>query len=151
MSYAASSACFAAFGRLVGPRNHCLTGYIYWPSNCGLHCVCYCNLEDLGVNLNSRVVNHWTLAVSALGIVAGAVAHLTGFENLAKTSWAATTASALVPLTVSVIRALRGGRAGVDIIALLAMAGSPSFDHENMVLVRLHLGQSVSWKSSLTC
>lgn len=38
--------------------------------------------------------------------------------------WAASVALVLVPLTISVARALLHGRVGVDIIALLAMAGS---------------------------
>jgi len=69
-------------------------------------------------------VNNWTFGVSACGIAAGAVGHFLGFENLARTCWAATTAFALAPLTASIVQALHRGKAGVDIIALLAMAGS---------------------------
>jgi len=76
------------------------------------------------VKWDPRVVNHWTLAVSACGIAIGITGHLIGLENLANTSWAVTTASALLPLTASVLRAVWNGKAGVDIIALLAMAGS---------------------------
>lgn len=76
------------------------------------------------MNWNARIVNRWTLALSACGIALGIAGHLTGYEHLAQASWAATTVLALAPLTASTLQALLRGQAGVDIIALLAMAGS---------------------------
>lgn len=65
------------------------------------------------------------LAVLSLaGIVAGGLLALTGSEDAADVAWAATTAVMLVPLTVSVARALLRGDIGVDVIALMAMAGT---------------------------
>src|SRR5262249_18396290 len=69
-------------------------------------------------------LKYWALVSSTVGIVVGIASHLLGFEHLAKVSWAAATAIVLVPLTASGVRQLRRGKAGVDIIALLAMGGS---------------------------
>jgi len=56
--------------------------------------------------------------------VAGLVAHFAGQDELASLLWAGTTLFALVPLTADVVRALWKSEFGVDIIALLAMAGA---------------------------
>ncbi len=68
----------------------------------------------------SRVVLGLTLA----GLGVGLIATIAGHPDLASLAFAATIVAALVPLTLSVIWALRHGRMGVDIIALLAMAGA---------------------------
>jgi heavy metal translocating P-type ATPase len=72
----------------------------------------------------SRLLKRLVLAVTVAGICAGAAAWFAGLPEVAHVAWAAATAVALVPLTFSVVRALLAGRAGVDIIALLAMAGA---------------------------
>jgi heavy metal translocating P-type ATPase len=61
-----------------------------------------------------------TLALIALG---GALA-LAGAAAAADAVWAATVVVMLLPLTVSIVRALAAGRVGVDAIALVAMAGA---------------------------
>src|SRR5690606_11963986 len=66
----------------------------------------------------------WVLTVTIIGIVAGLVAHFAGQDELASLLWAGTTLFALVPLTADVVRALWKSEFGVDIIALLAMAGA---------------------------
>lgn len=58
------------------------------------------------------------------GIGGGIVAHLAGGPPVARGLWAATILLALVPLTAAIFNDLRRGKAGVDIIALLAMAGA---------------------------
>jgi heavy metal translocating P-type ATPase len=63
------------------------------------------------------------VAITLTGIVAGAVAWLLG-SPVAGALWALTTAAMLVPLAWTVISDLRRGEMGVDVIALLAMAGS---------------------------
>ncbi len=62
----------------------------------------------------------------AVGVTvsAGAVAWLAGAARLADAAWALATVVALVPLTVTVGRDLLRHKTGVDLIALLAMAGS---------------------------
>ncbi len=58
------------------------------------------------------------------GIVAGGVLYALVGVSAADVAWAATVAIMLVPLTWSVLRALVRGDLGVDVIALLAMAGA---------------------------
>nr|ABP47459.1 heavy metal translocating P-type ATPase [Mycolicibacterium gilvum PYR-GCK] len=62
------------------------------------------------------------LTVGALG--AGAVAWLSGADRIADMCWAAGTAVAIVPAVAWVILALRSGRLGVDLIAVLSLGGT---------------------------
>ena len=62
--------------------------------------------------------------LTAAAIVVGAAAHLAGAPGAGDAIWAAALGVVLVPLTISVARALRAGDVGVDAIALLAMAGA---------------------------
>src|SRR4051794_12054248 len=65
------------------------------------------------------------LALACLaGIAAGLILHAAGRAGAGDAVWAATVATMLVPLTLSVARALVHGRIGVDVIALVAMAGA---------------------------
>jgi heavy metal translocating P-type ATPase len=57
-------------------------------------------------------------------IAAGAALHLAGAPTAGDAVWATTVAVMLVPLTVSIVKALASGRVGVDAIALIAMAGA---------------------------
>ncbi|HST34546.1 MAG TPA: heavy metal translocating P-type ATPase [Solirubrobacteraceae bacterium] len=58
------------------------------------------------------------------GLVAGATLALFAAGTAADAVWAATVALILIPLSWSVARAVMGGDLGVDLIALLAMAGA---------------------------
>jgi heavy metal translocating P-type ATPase len=62
--------------------------------------------------------------MALLGIVAGGVLALLVSSAAADVAWGATVAFMLVPLTWSVARSLLRGDVGVDVIALLAMAGA---------------------------
>src|SRR4051812_32764164 len=65
------------------------------------------------------------LAAAALAaVLAGVVLYLAGEHAAARGVWTALTAVILVPLTVDVARSLARGRIGVDVIALVAMAGA---------------------------
>ncbi|HST38455.1 MAG TPA: HAD-IC family P-type ATPase, partial [Conexibacter sp.] len=65
------------------------------------------------------------IAAAALaGTLAGGVCHLMGAPDAGDWLWRATLVATLVPLTWSVGRALSHGDLGVDLIALLAMAGA---------------------------
>jgi cation transport ATPase len=64
------------------------------------------------------------LALAVLGISVGLALWLLGLPAAAGVAWGATTVIALLPLTWSIARDLRHGEFGVDLIALLAMAGS---------------------------
>ncbi|MGB7589230.1 MAG: heavy metal translocating P-type ATPase [Solirubrobacterales bacterium] len=57
-------------------------------------------------------------------IAAGGALHVAGLATAGDAVWAATVAVMLVPLTVSVVRSLARGQLGVDVIALIAMAGA---------------------------
>jgi heavy metal translocating P-type ATPase len=62
--------------------------------------------------------------IALTGILAGGLARLAGVAGLSDILWALTTAAVLLPLALGVARDLRRGELGVDLIALLAMAGS---------------------------
>ena len=63
-------------------------------------------------------------AAAFAGIVSGGLLYAIVGSGAADVAWAATVAIMLVPLTWSVLRALLHGDLGVDVIALLAMAGA---------------------------
>jgi heavy metal translocating P-type ATPase len=64
------------------------------------------------------------LIIVLVAVVAGALLWLTGAHAAADVAWAAAIALALIPLGISVARDLLHRDTGVDLIALLAMAGS---------------------------
>ncbi len=76
--------------------------------------------------MNPRLVAAATLAA----IAAGAALAAAGEDGAARLVWGAAVALALIPLTASVVAGLRRGRAGVDVIALLAMAGALALGQE---------------------
>ena len=61
---------------------------------------------------------------TTVAIAAGGILHLAGAPGAGDAVWAAAVAVMLVPLSVSVVRALARRDVGVDAIALLAMAGA---------------------------
>ncbi len=64
------------------------------------------------------------LVVSLAGLGVGAVLHLAGHPGGAEAAWAATTAVGLGPAVWWVVDAARHHRLGVDVIAVLALAGT---------------------------
>ncbi len=67
---------------------------------------------------------YWLFAATLAGLTGGAVAWALGRGSLADGVWAAITVIALIPLVIDIGRQLLARRAGVDVIAVLAMAGS---------------------------
>lgn len=65
-----------------------------------------------------------TLLVLVLALAAGGVLWVVGLPRPAHWVWALATLGALIPLVAGVVRELVARRVGVDVIALLAMAGS---------------------------
>jgi hypothetical protein len=63
-------------------------------------------------------------AVALAAIVCGGVLHLAGAPGAGDAVWAGLTAAMLVPLSWSVARNIARGRFGVDVIALVSMAGA---------------------------
>ncbi|MET8945796.1 heavy metal translocating P-type ATPase [Streptomyces sp. NPDC004542] len=64
------------------------------------------------------------LAVTAVALIAGGAAWLAGQEGVADLLWGLGTVSAIPPAVGWVLVALRHGRAGVDLIAVLALCGT---------------------------
>jgi heavy metal translocating P-type ATPase len=64
------------------------------------------------------------LAVTAAALTAGGIAWLVGVGGLADLFWGLGTISAVLPAVGWVLQALRHGRAGVDLIAVLALGGT---------------------------
>jgi heavy metal translocating P-type ATPase len=64
------------------------------------------------------------LPATLAGLAIGGALRLLGREDLASATWGGTILVALAPLVLSTARALRRGALGVDLIALLAMAGA---------------------------
>ncbi|MEU7243196.1 heavy metal translocating P-type ATPase [Streptomyces sparsogenes] len=64
------------------------------------------------------------LAVTAAALTAGGVAWAVGADGLADLWWGLGTVAAFVPAVGWVVAALRRGRAGVDLLAVLALGGT---------------------------
>jgi heavy metal translocating P-type ATPase len=64
------------------------------------------------------------LLIVLAAVVAGGVLWLVGIQGAADVAWATAVVLALIPLSISVARDLLHRETGVDLIALLAMAGS---------------------------
>lgn len=74
--------------------------------------------------MNSSQINRLVLVGTAAGILCGLLAPFAYRPDLGSAILALTTAAALLPLAIAVVRSLRHGALGVDVIALLAMAGA---------------------------
>ncbi|KAA9375515.1 heavy metal translocating P-type ATPase [Microbispora cellulosiformans] len=79
--------------------------------------------RPLGV-LGDRWREQAFLAATGVALVGGGAAWLAGATAVADGFWTAGTAVAVVPAVVWVVAAVRKGRAGVDLIAALALAGT---------------------------
>ena len=64
------------------------------------------------------------LAITLTGLASGGIAWLADARQVADGCWAAATVVAVIPALAWVIAALRHGRAGVDLIAVLALVGT---------------------------
>ncbi|MES5824813.1 heavy metal translocating P-type ATPase [Streptomyces sp. RG80] len=74
--------------------------------------------------LRLPVLEMLLLADTAVALTVGGVFRLAGAESLANLCWALGTVVAVVPAVGWVLEALRRGRAGVDLIAVLALGGT---------------------------
>ena len=69
-------------------------------------------------------LTRWWLAASVVGILTGTGLRIAGDPDAANLAWALTTAVGILPLGWETVRGLIHREAGVDLIALLAMAGA---------------------------
>src|ERR1700674_5321499 len=67
------------------------------------------------------------VALALTGLLAGAFGWMLGWQSAADLAWAITTAIAVPPVTISLLQRLRHGSLGVDLIALLALAGALAY------------------------
>jgi heavy metal translocating P-type ATPase len=86
------------------------------------------------------------LALCLVGLAAGGIARLAGAETVGDITWAATTAMAIVPAIAVVVGDLLKRKFGVDLIAVLALAGTLAV-HEYLagavIAVMLATGQAL--------
>ncbi|HUY46758.1 MAG TPA: heavy metal translocating P-type ATPase [Streptosporangiaceae bacterium] len=68
------------------------------------------------------------LIVITAALVVGAVAHLAGAGGIGDAAWLAAGACGAAYALWAIVEALRGGRVGVDVIALLALIGAMAVD-----------------------
>jgi heavy metal translocating P-type ATPase len=71
-----------------------------------------------------RLVEPVLVAVTVGALAAGGIAWLTGWHRVANGCWIAGTVVAVAPAVVWVLAALRRGRIGVDLIAVLSLIGT---------------------------
>jgi heavy metal translocating P-type ATPase len=71
-----------------------------------------------------RALRRALAAIAIAGLTAGALAYATGWSRLADICWTLATVPVVAGLAVYIVRDLRAGRVGVDVIALLSMAGA---------------------------
>src|SRR5688572_28602079 len=67
---------------------------------------------------------YWLLALAIAGIAARGAAWFAGAPRAAELLWGVTTLACLLRVAFAVVRELAGAGAGVDVIAVLAMAGA---------------------------
>lgn len=72
----------------------------------------------------ARLVPWVLLAITLLALTAGGVAWLVGARTVADACWIAGTVAAIVPALWWVIAAVRSGRLGVDVLAVLSLVGA---------------------------
>ncbi|MGO9040201.1 MAG: heavy metal translocating P-type ATPase [Mycobacterium sp.] len=72
----------------------------------------------------ARLVGPVLVAVTVGALAGGGVAWLAGFRRVADGCWIAGTVVAVVPAVAWVLAALRQGRVGVDVIAVLSLVGT---------------------------
>ena len=67
------------------------------------------------------------VVLALTGLLAGAAAWVLGWRSAADLAWAITTAIAVPPVAISLVRRLRRGSLGVDLIAFLALGGALAY------------------------
>jgi len=80
-------------------------------------------MSDLGAR-GAAWLGRLLLPLTIVGLVAGLLAAWAGRTELADLAWAIPSAIVAVRLAWSILVDLRAGRAGVDIVAILAIGGA---------------------------
>ena len=82
-----------------------------------------------------RILHRALIAIALTGLAAGAILWTLGDPALAQRAWAAGSIPVILGLFVSIVRDLMGGRAGVDVIALLSMSGALMLQENSAAIV----------------
>lgn len=94
-----------------------------------------------------KQVLRWALlSVTLMALAAGGIAWAAGARALADGCWIAATIAAIVPATWWVIAGLRSGRFGVDVLAVLSLAGALAVKEYlagSLIAVMLATGQAL--------
>jgi heavy metal translocating P-type ATPase/RND family efflux transporter MFP subunit len=80
------------------------------------------------IQINDRTMTRALIIVALGGLVIGLAAMIAGRAELARWAWIAATTPVIAALAFAIIRDLRAGRMGVDVLALLSMAGALALD-----------------------
>ena len=85
-----------------------------------------------------RLVRPVLVMIPALGLAAGFVARVAGYDQLSGVLWMAASVPVLAALLVEIVASLRRGDVGLDIVAALSMTGALVFgEHLAAVVVAL--------------
>lgn len=76
------------------------------------------------MKVNDRIVRRALIVIAILGLAVGLFAMLAARSVIAHWAWISGTAPVIAVLLFSIVRDLRAGRMGVDLLALLSMAGA---------------------------
>ena len=76
---------------------------------------------------NADRIKRALLGIALLGLVGGAGLRLTGHADAARLAWSAGVAPVLAALLVEIVRSLRRGEVGLDIVAALSMSAALVF------------------------
>ncbi|MDE1931042.1 MAG: heavy metal translocating P-type ATPase, partial [Alphaproteobacteria bacterium] len=78
--------------------------------------------------VSERRFRQLLVAVAVAGLAAGLIAATSGRQSLAVAAWTIATLPVIAMLAAYIVRDLRAGRMGVDVIALFAMIGALALD-----------------------
>ena len=80
------------------------------------------------IRINDRTVRRALIVIALGGLAIGLVAMLAGRSGFARWAWITAATPVIAALALSIIRDLRAGRMGVDLLALLSMAAALALD-----------------------
>lgn len=80
------------------------------------------------IQINNLAMRRALIVIALGGLVIGLAAMIAGRAELARWTWIAATTPVIAALAFSIIRDLRAGRMGVDLLALLSMTAALALD-----------------------
>ncbi|MGB5085552.1 MAG: heavy metal translocating P-type ATPase, partial [Methylocystis silviterrae] len=80
------------------------------------------------IHINDRTVRRALIVIALGGLAIGLVAMIAGRSGFARWAWITSATPVIAALAFSIIRDLRAGRMGVDVLALLSMTAALALD-----------------------